>query len=503
MTFEAAYFKAFQRKKSTFQKGLFCYRYVRGVPLKKDSSVHIPGCGDLQIKDVCFLPDPCPLPGTIKKRALIEKERLVYAPFSGVGGIVYDKDAVYIDLGGSHYHKDDTGLLSSLQNPEEMLDEKLEKSELKLFSDSAPIKSKDVDDNVFGITSENVVEDGRVRRKVIFKDNSESVGAMECLNDSDAEDIEEGEDDEEEDDDEDNESEDDDDEGDLGTKRKSAVKNSNSKRKKTEDSNDESSDDDLQEREPEVKIKRKKNEDTQVNQPSSGIKDTYIKDRITEALSLIGGSKSSKSKGKKISDDEESFDELSGDERENMSLDESDRESIYDDEKNQEGDENEDDNLRWKNNLAQKARDAFLNRRRENVNIEKIVYGVFDKSHVEEDENEDAEESEDNVVGGIFHVVKQQQQQKLKTRELKNQVDCPFFSTETSQDWLTLENKALLVNRFVTGKWKESEDAEELLKLDDLNEDDVYGDFEDLETGEKFQGKSADGGKLFIIFPVS
>ena len=28
----------------------------------------------------------------------------MYAPFSGVGGIVYDKDAVYIDTGGSHFH---------------------------------------------------------------------------------------------------------------------------------------------------------------------------------------------------------------------------------------------------------------------------------------------------------------------------------------------------------------------------------------------------------------
>ena len=26
----------------------------------------------------------------------------MYAPFSGVGGIVYDKDAVYIDLGPNH-----------------------------------------------------------------------------------------------------------------------------------------------------------------------------------------------------------------------------------------------------------------------------------------------------------------------------------------------------------------------------------------------------------------
>ena len=483
---------------------------MRGVPLKKDSSVHIPGCGDLKIKDVCFLPDPCPLPETIKKRALVEKERLIYAPFSGVGGIVYDKDAVYIDLGGSHYHKDDTGLLSSLQNPEEMLDEKLEKSELKLFSDSAPIKSKDVDDNIFGITSESVLEDGRVRRKVIFKNNPESIDGKEDLSYSDTEDNEE--DDEEEDDNEiqedENESEDEDEE-DLGTKRKSAVKLSSSKRKKTEHSNDESSDDDFQEREPEVQIKRKKNEHPQTNQSSCGSKDTYIKDRIAEALSLIGGSssKSSKSKNKNITDDEESFDELSGDERENMSLDEFDRESLYEDDgKDQEGDdkqdeEAEDDNLRWKNNLAQKARDAFLNRRRENVNIEKIVYSVFDKSYVEEEEKQkDTEDSEDNVVGGIFHVVKTQQQQKLETRELKNQEDCSFFSTESSQDWLTLENKPLLVNRFVTGKWKESEDAEELLKLDDLNEDEVYGDFEDLETGEKFQGKSADGGKFSESF---
>ena len=35
----------------------------------------------------------------LKKRTLVEKEKSIYAPMSGVGGIVYDKDAVYIDLG--------------------------------------------------------------------------------------------------------------------------------------------------------------------------------------------------------------------------------------------------------------------------------------------------------------------------------------------------------------------------------------------------------------------
>ena len=51
-----------------------------------------------------YLPDPCPLPDKEKKRSLNARERLIYAPLSGVGGIVYDKDAVYIDLGGSHSH---------------------------------------------------------------------------------------------------------------------------------------------------------------------------------------------------------------------------------------------------------------------------------------------------------------------------------------------------------------------------------------------------------------
>lgn len=41
---------------------------------------------------------------------------------------------------------------------------------------------------------------------------------------------------------------------------------------------------------------------------------------------------------------------------------------------------------------------------------------------------------------------------------------------------------------FVTGEWKESENAQTLLNMD--NDDDLYGDFEDLETGKKFTANS-------------
>lgn len=51
-----------------------------------------------QVADVQALPDPCPLPGSQKKRSLNERERLLYAPMADVGGLLYDKDAVYIDI---------------------------------------------------------------------------------------------------------------------------------------------------------------------------------------------------------------------------------------------------------------------------------------------------------------------------------------------------------------------------------------------------------------------
>ena len=43
------------------------------------------------MKEISLLSDPCPLPDKEKKRTLNERERALYAPMSGVGGIVYDK----------------------------------------------------------------------------------------------------------------------------------------------------------------------------------------------------------------------------------------------------------------------------------------------------------------------------------------------------------------------------------------------------------------------------
>ncbi|KDD75621.1 hypothetical protein H632_c588p1, partial [Helicosporidium sp. ATCC 50920] len=74
------------------------YGYVRGAPLKQTSRVHLAGVGDADVAALDVLPDPCPLPSERKRRALDERERLVYAPMSDIGGLLFDKDAVYIDL---------------------------------------------------------------------------------------------------------------------------------------------------------------------------------------------------------------------------------------------------------------------------------------------------------------------------------------------------------------------------------------------------------------------
>lgn len=72
------------------------------------------GAGDFLVSDVSQIPDPCPLPDLTKRRNLNDLERKLYAPLSGVGGIVYDKDAVYIDMGNVQSHKQQTEDVSRL-----------------------------------------------------------------------------------------------------------------------------------------------------------------------------------------------------------------------------------------------------------------------------------------------------------------------------------------------------------------------------------------------------
>lgn len=93
------------------------YGYLRGTNFAAEGArVHVPGVGDLSISTIEALPDPCPTPfmdqavakasGKSGRRRLGEKQKLLFAPMSDVGGVSVDKDAVYIDIKTSSFDKD-------------------------------------------------------------------------------------------------------------------------------------------------------------------------------------------------------------------------------------------------------------------------------------------------------------------------------------------------------------------------------------------------------------
>lgn len=95
------------------------YGYLRGTPLKQSTKVHIPGLADLSITHISSLPDPCPLPTKAPKK-LNEKHLLIYAPMSNVGGILHDKDAIYITVPGTFQKTN-----SEIPNHERQIGERL------------------------------------------------------------------------------------------------------------------------------------------------------------------------------------------------------------------------------------------------------------------------------------------------------------------------------------------------------------------------------------------
>ncbi|KAJ2006069.1 Glycoside hydrolase 2 (Mannanase, beta-galactosidase), partial [Coemansia thaxteri] len=123
------------------------YGYLRGTHMKGRDRVHIPGAGDYQINQAETLPDPCPIPDKERKR-LDERHKLIYAPMSEVNGVMYDKDAVYIDVKKpQHEEKAEEGegerMLSELQKVD-AITERLAGQQFNLFSGARPVTAESI-----------------------------------------------------------------------------------------------------------------------------------------------------------------------------------------------------------------------------------------------------------------------------------------------------------------------------------------------------------------------
>lgn len=344
----------------------------------------------------------------MKKRALIEKEKLVYAPFSGVGGIVYDKDAVYVELGGSHSHKqreDDEleNIVSNLTEVKETIDEKMKYSGLQLFTGGQELTAEDLDNNISQTNSvilhekeekptsddlidelkqlrntyEEVNDAGRIRRKVIFNTPDNGINTNHSEKDIESDEQNESSDNRNEENikalnlsnytnlsvnkDKDVHSKINSILSSLENKKKETIKKINIENMEDDDSNDDNTESDNKELESEYDETDSEDEESLSEKVSNGNKH--------ESKDLIN--KSNPTESSDDSDDEflqlerkdtltEQFQQPFLDEREDLS-DDSNDEAIQ---------------LKWKDNLAEKAQQSFLDRQSTNKSLMKLVYGM-------------------------------------------------------------------------------------------------------------------------------
>jgi ribosome biogenesis protein BMS1 len=148
----------------------------------------------------------------------------------------------------------------------------------------------------------------------------------------------------------------------------------------------------------------------------------------------------------------------------------------------------------WKSSIAERAKQSFLERESGLINLQELVYGQSERSSINnkglEDEDESSSDDDDdddddeffkpkitgsrasNSLSGSQHV----EVLVLDEEDSCRMVEAPLNVTP----WLE-ESDGYLVesirNKFVTGNWGKEEE---------------YGDFEDLESGEKFTSSDRD-----------
>lgn len=467
------------RQKPKCDRKLSMYGYVRGTHLKNHSMIHLPGCGDYSISDMQSLPDPCPMPDKEKKKTLHIKERLIYAPMSGVGGVIYDKDAVYIDLGGSHSLKQNVEendepmneLVASLMNVNNPLDEKMGTSQMTLFSNTAPITEADIQEDSEADDEEGIA---RVRRSAEFND----AAATSQKQEKQTEDLVFDDSDEEEE---------------SFNLFSNSVKNQTVSRSERtgnmeesvgsesgSDSNSDSDDDEAASKK--LKLSRTSSDSKAINSSKIvGANVTLSSSGKNVDTDTPKGLKSDNSNSEtEDSDDdmEEEEEEEEEDDENEEDYEESEEEEDSGEDDSDEEEEDEEGNLKWKANLAAAAAESFKKRQTERINYRKLIYGKV------EEEKEGEEEDE---LGGLFKVLKKKDE-KNNPNVSANMTDSSKCVPDKLQSWELEEIQDLIRDCFVTGNWDKSEDAKALLEQDD----ELFGDFEDLETGEIHHGDGED-----------
>ncbi|KAL7747522.1 Glycoside hydrolase 2 (Mannanase, beta-galactosidase) [Sorochytrium milnesiophthora] len=425
------------RTNPTCDRTVTLYGYLRGTNMKANTRVHIPGAGDFQISSLTPLPDPCPLPDK-ERKLLSDRHKLIFAPMSDVGGVLYDKDAVYINVPGQFTKRADgqdgdigegERMVMDLQDAPQTLGSRLDDAELRLFNDSAPLLAKDGDDqdseddsseSDSGIEEELVTdEQGRQRRKAKFK------AALNMDSDDDQlSDDEEGNDEGDNDDDDDDDDVDDDD----------------------DDDNDDDDDD------------------------GEGDDDAYELEHTRSGRRVPTASV-----------------DAAGSSQDAIAYADSDSDLGLDDEEEEEDQEDDQEVgvLNWKSKLAERAAENF-ERGRTRFNYMDLVYKSSDAAGTSPASGAPKVDGDDLFT--VRHTQPETTSQLMQSLDNSRRV----FSVDDIAKWDDEAARESLRNRFITGELPD-EQGDGTEPKSGGAEDEVYGDFEDLETGQVGTAADADG----------
>ncbi|KAJ3120346.1 Glycoside hydrolase 2 (Mannanase, beta-galactosidase) [Nowakowskiella sp. JEL0407] len=166
-------------------------------------------------------------------------------------------------------------------------------------------------------------------------------------------------------------------------------------------------------------------------------------------------------------DEEDGYEETSDVEHDEE--DEFGGENIEDDDDDYE----ESGNLKWKQNLTEKAASSFEANKR--TNLMKLIYGedgIVPETNIEDFEDDRLDSGDEDDGDELFTVVKpSNKRRRMEVDSFKVEV-----LDEELKCWDEEEILECIRYRFITG--------DEVAKANGEGEEEVYGDFEDLETGE-------------------
>ena len=136
--------------------------------------------------------------------------------------------------------------------------------------------------------------------------------------------------------------------------------------------------------------------------------------------------------------------------------------------------------LRWKESLAQKASKSYASRSNASANLRRLIYSDAPLPGDFVGDLSDGDQRDQEEIGGLFQLTKK----AVITIFHKEDTSLVRPKAEAAHNFTSPDVARTVKVLFVTGDWGEG-GAQALLDEDDA----LYGDFEDMESGEKEAGQ--------------